>query len=334
MYKNLKYIFFVALLILVVSCKNQPKEPEKSGPDYSAVQTPEFVADSAFQFMANQVAFGPRVPQSAAQKKCLDYLVSQMNRWCDTVITQSFNATLWNGTSAKGYNVIASLNPDAQQRIMLSAHWDSRLWADHDPDEANKKSPIPGANDGASGIGVLMEMARVMSSMPPSVGIDFVFFDLEDQGTPEWAESYDEKSWCTGSQYWASNPHRPFYRAIYGVLLDMVGTPNPRFTKEYYSVQYAGGIMDKMWLAARDLGYSDIFQDLKTDPILDDHIYINRIAGIPTLDIVQNSIDCSFYPYWHTLKDDIDAISSASLKTVGTVVLKTIYADYPAAKQQ
>ena len=334
----LVFSFYLLVCLLLAGCNNnKPTESAPAAPavDYSAVVIPAFNADSAYAFTAAQVAFGFRTPGSRGQQDCAEYLAAQMRRWCDTVIIQEFPATLWDGTRVHGKNIIASLESapgrPTVKRILFGAHWDSRLWADHDPDAGNHRKPILGANDGASGVATLMEMARVMSAQRPSVGIDFIFFDVEDQGMPEWAdEDYQDNTWCKGSQYWAQNPHRPYYRAIYAILLDMVGTSQPRFTKEEISRRYAPSLMDKVWRVAAATGHASIFVDQKTDAILDDHLYVNQIANIPTIDIVQNNTDCSFFPLWHTLGDDLDAVEPQSMKTVADVLLKTIYADYPA----
>ena len=222
-----------ACLLLLAGCKNNTEVgPAQETTDYSQVAVPEFSADSAYRYVAEQVAFGPRTPGSKGHDQCARYLAAQLHRWCDTVFLQPFSATLWNGNGVKGQNIIGSLNPTSDKRILIAAHWDSRLWADHDSDESRHHSPIDGANDGASGVGVILELARVMSQMPPDVGIDFILFDTEDQGTPDWAEQRDNDSWCKGSQYWAQHPHQPCYTALYGILFDMVGTPNPRFTQD------------------------------------------------------------------------------------------------------
>lgn len=327
------YIFLAAVAALCLTgCHRSNSSAEEKSPaiDYTQVAVPPFCADSAYRYVADQVAFGHRTPGSAAQAKCAAYLAAQMRRWCDTVIVQDFPATLWNGSQVRGKNIIASLEGagSATRRILLAAHWDSRLWADHDPDEANHRKSLDGANDGASGVGVLMELARVISASRPGVAVDFIFFDLEDQGVAEWADTYEDDSWCKGSQYWGRNPHVPYYTAAYGVLLDMVGTQQPRYTKEQFSMQYAGSIMNKMWGAAAQLGFADIFVNRDTDPILDDHLYVNRLTNIPMLDIVQNSAEGSFFPYWHTLGDNMEHVDRNSLRITGEVILKTIYADY------
>lgn len=318
-----------ALLLLVWACGGKKQEtPVTNAINYAAVATPTFNADSAYSYVAAQLQFGFRSPGSKGHEQCAQYLVHQMSRWCDTVIVQEFSTTLWNGDTYKGKNIIASFNPEKENRVLLAAHWDSRLWADHDPDEANHKKPIMGANDGASGVGTLMEMARVMSAQRPNVGIDIVFFDMEDQGIPEWAGRYEDNTWCLGSQYWAKYPHNPFYHANYGILFDMVGSQQPRFTKEEVSRNFAAGVTNKLWNAAAALGKEGVFVNINTDAILDDHLYVNQILRIPMVDIVQNSADCSFFTYWHTIGDNLDVINKESMKTVADVTMKTIYADF------
>ena len=333
-YKLLAALLVMAAAVAVAACKGDKNKVSDAdvapSVDYAAARTPDFNADSAYRFVKEQLEFGVRTPGSKGHNQCREYLERQMRRFCDTVMLQDFNTSLWDGTQARGTNIIASLNLACRDRILLAAHWDSRLWADHDKDDANHKTPILGANDGASGVALLMEMARVMSHMPPSIGIDFIFFDLEDQGIPEWANTYKDDTWCLGSQYWAQNKHVPFYCAVYGVLFDMVGTREPRFTKEGFSRQYASGVTDKLWKTAAALGYGKVFVDMPTDPILDDHMYVNRQGGVPMVDIVQNSIATSFFEHWHTMGDDLSSVDANTLKLVAEVVMKTIYGDYGA----
>ena len=326
-----RLVFIAACLLVLAGCKHKaPERPSAPSTDYTQVAIPAFSADSAYAYTADQLAFGNRIPGSKAWQQCADYLARQMGRWCDTVILQDFHTTLWDGSTVPGRNIIASLNPQAPKRILLAAHWDSRRWADHDSDPDRQHNPVPGANDGAAGVATLMEMARGMSTLPPSIGIDFIFFDVEDQGVADWSEAYDEHSWCKGSQHWAENRHMPFYTAVYGILFDMIGTPEPRFTKEYVSRQYAPGLVDKLWQCATALGYGHIFVNQNTDPILDDHLYVNQRAGIPMVDIVQNSPETSFFTHWHTTTDDLQSVNADALRIVATVTMKTIYGDYPA----
>jgi hypothetical protein len=326
---KLNILIVFAFLVCFSSCKKAPQESTITQPDYTKVEIPTFNADSAFHYVKAQCDFGPRTPMSKASQLCGDYLINFMKQYADTIYVQTFSSKLWDGTNVEGRNIIASFNPQASDRVVLAAHWDSRLWADEDPNEENHKKAIDGANDGASGVGVLMEIARVFRQKENPQGVDIVFFDLEDQGTPSWAESdvEDQSDWCLGSQHWSKTPHYPFYTANYGILLDMVGYKNLRFTKEGLSMHYAASIMNKVWEIAAAKGYSNIFINEQTYPIMDDHHWVNLTARIPMIDIVQNDPTCSFFPFWHTMQDNMDNISKESLKIVGDVCLITIFSN-------
>ena len=319
-----------ALLSGFASC-NKEKNDTPSQRDYTAVVVPRFSADSAFAYVKKQVDFGPRTPESKAHAQCARFLEEFFTHFSDTVYVQRFPAQLYDGRKVNGVNIIASFLPNAEKRILLAAHWDSRLWADHDPEPAFHKTPIDGANDGASGVGVLMELARLMSQTPPPVGVDIILFDLEDQGQPEWDTShkinYEQTDWCIGAQYWSTHKHIPFYQPMYGILLDMVGYKEPFFAKEEQSMFYASGTMNKIWTIANQLGYGNIFKDIRTPAIMDDHVFVNRNAKIPMIDIVQHSPNGTFFPHWHTQQDNIDQISPATLEIVGKVVLTAIYSE-------
>jgi hypothetical protein len=317
------------LILCFTSCKEATEETTITQIDYTKVEIPTFNADSAYSYVKAQCDFGPRTPKSKASQLCGDYLIDFMKQYADTVYVQNFSSSLWDGTSVEGRNIIASFNPEALDRVVLAAHWDSRLWADEDPNEENHKKAIDGANDGASGVGVLMEIARVFRQKQNTQGVDIIFFDLEDQGTPSWAESdvEDQSDWCLGSQYWSKTPHYPFYTANYGILLDMVGYKNLRFTKEGLSMHYAASIMNKVWDIASAKGYSNIFINENTYPIMDDHHWVNLNARIPMIDIVQNDPTCSFFPFWHTVQDNMENISKESLRIVGEVCLITIFSN-------
>jgi hypothetical protein len=326
---KLNILIVFAFLVCFSSCKKAPQESTITQPNYTKVEIPTFNADSAYHYVKTQCDFGPRTPMSKASQLCGNYLINFMKQYADTVYVQTFSSKLWDGTNVEGRNIIASFNLQASDRVVLAAHWDSRLWADEDPNEENHKKAIDGANDGASGVGVLMEIARVFRQKENSQGIDIVFFDLEDQGTPSWAESdvEDQSDWCLGSQHWSKTPHYPFYTANYGILLDMVGYKNLRFTKEGLSMHYAASIMNKVWDIAAAKGYSNIFINEKTYPIMDDHHWVNMYAKIPMIDIVQNDPTCSFFPFWHTMQDNMENISKESLKIVGDVCLITIFSN-------
>ena len=327
MKKRLLSIAIAATLLFACGGGNNQPSGETTEKDYTSVKTPDFNADSAFSYVEQQLAFGPRIPNSQAHEKCAEYLAKAMRQWTDTVIVQDFKSTLWDNTSAKGKNIIASVNPKAENRILLAAHWDSRAYADHDPDSTKYHQPILGANDGASGVAVLMEMARIFRQNDINIGIDYIFFDLEDQGSPTFADSYQNDTWCLGAQYWATHPHIPFYNAQYGILLDMVGGFNPRFTKEEVSRNFAPGITNKLWTVAQQLGYGKIFENSESEAILDDHLYINQNTNIPMVDIVANNHNQSFFEHWHTQGDNLDAIDRNTLALVAKVIMTMIIGD-------
>lgn len=325
----------IAILLMVfglVSCgnDNKPVKTTEVKKEKKTVVVPVFNADSAYQYVKRQIDFGPRVPESKAHAQCAGWLVSMLDGFADTVYVQNFRTRIFDGRGMDGKNIIGVFNPNAKKRIVLSAHWDTRPYADADPDEANWNTPIDGANDGASGVGVLIEVARQLHNQKinDNIGIDIVLFDLEDYGEPRFIQSYSEHSWGLGSQYWSKNPHKNNYTAYYGILLDMVGVPNPCFPKEYYSQQFAPNISNKVWRVAREMGYDMHFINELGHPITDDHYYMNKIAGIPTINIIhleEDSPNGSFYEHWHTLKDDIESIDIKSLDMVGKVVLEVIY---------
>ena len=323
----MKKVVFVSMILLLsfVSCqdKKSSKPIAKPNMQKQEIVVPSFNADSAYNYVKKQLDFGPRVPGSEAHAQCAEWFVNFFNDKADTVYVQDFRTRLYNGKGIDGKNIIASFNPQAKKRILLGAHWDSRPFADHDPDEKNWNTPI----DGASGVGVLMEVARVLKENPMNTGVDIILFDLEDYGAPQYLNLMTNDDWALGSQYWSKNPHVFNYRAYFGILLDMVGAPNPKFPKEYYSQQFAPSLSNDVWRMARELGYSDYFSNEIGHPINDDHIYVNVNANIPMIDIIhlENSEESSFYPYWHTLKDNIEQIDPKTLGMVGDVVLNVIY---------
>lgn len=332
---TMKYISILSIsLIIFFSCSNQESKQKKDVTQTQQkiqVAVPDFNADSAFHFVAQQLSFGPRIPESEAHAQCANWLANKLNSFADTVIIQDFRTRLYNGKGVDGKNIIATFNPNAKKRIVLSAHWDSRPFADHDPNESNHNKAIDGANDGASGVGILMELARLFKSHPlnEKLGVDIVLFDLEDYGPPEsQRENYDENGWALGSQYWSKSPHILGYQASFGILLDMVGASNPHFSQEYFSQQLASWISNKVWHKAHELGYGDYFPLKLGNPITDDHIPMNTIAKIPTIDIIHlepDSENGSFFEHWHTINDNLEHIDPSTLKMVGTVVANVVY---------
>lgn len=326
----LKRILIIsAVLLSIVSCDNKQnnKTVVNNTPKKQVVKVPGFNADSAYNYVKKQLEFGPRVPGSEAHAQCAEWFIDFFNEKADTVYVQDFRTRLYNGKSIDGKNIIASFNPKAKKRILLAAHWDSRPFADHDPDRTKWNTPIDGANDGASGVGVLMEVARALKENPINTGIDIILFDLEDYGAPQYLNLMTNDDWALGSQYWSKNPHVYNYSAYFGILLDMVGASNPRFPKEYYSQQLAPSLSNEIWRMARELGYDQYFINEIGHPINDDHIYVNVNANIPMIDLIhlEDNENSSFYPYWHTLNDDIHQIDPNTLGMVGNVVLNVIY---------
>lgn len=332
--KNITLVIVLAFLLASCGEKQHKGTPQSKQEPKKTIVVPQFHADSAYQFVAHQTSYGPRVPLTEAHSACAEWLTAKLAEYADTVIVQDFRTRLYDGRGIDGKNLIGVFHPEAKKRIVLCAHWDSRPYADHDPDEANTRKPIDGANDGASGVGVLLECARQFKSMPlrEELGVDIIFFDLEDYGPhqEETMKYYDEEvnHWALGSQYWAKHPHVYGYKAYYGILLDMVGGSNPNFQKEYYSQGYAAWVSNKIWHRAHDLGYRPYFSNELGSLISDDHLPLNQTAGIPTIDIIdlqpESSNNC-FPEVWHTLNDNIEHIDKNTLGMVGDVLLHVIY---------
>ncbi|MFN6083091.1 MAG: M28 family peptidase [Bacteroidota bacterium] len=328
LYNLFKALTFLALLMLAAcggggqSGKTaQTTQQTAEQPKAYKQVSPNFNADSAYYFVDKQVSFGPRVTNSEPHKKCGDWLVAELRKMSDNVIEQKTTLTNYDGRQLNIRNIIAEINPKADKRILLCAHWDSRPFADEDTKDTNK--PILGANDGGSGVGVLMEIARIIKNNPLSVGIDIVLFDAEDLGKSEHNNSY-----CLGSQYWSTNLHKPGYKAEYGILLDMVGAANAKFAWEEVSVTYARLVLEKVWGTAQVLGYPH-FVYYNKGGIIDDHAYVNKNAGIPTIDIIHfdTQTQSGFPEHWHTHRDNMYAIDRTTLKAVGQTLLEVIYSE-------
>ncbi|OUJ70156.1 M28 family peptidase [Hymenobacter crusticola] len=301
---------------------------------------PSFVADSAYAYTAKQVAFGPRVPNSKAHIATGDWIVQKFKALGLTVKEQPFDAMAFDGKMLHSRNIVAQFQPQAARRVAVFTHWDTRPFADKD--DQHKNAPLDGASDGASGVGIALEMARVLAAQPdslkPSVGIDFILFDSEDYGYDSSTQSelknqlqaqeeQGKSSWCLGSQYWAQHMLPANYKPDYGVLLDMVGAKNAKFSREQLSVEKAKDVVDKMWNTAAQIGYSDYFLFQDSPGITDDHVYTNQ-AGVRTIDIIDHlPVGDEYFPaYHHTTQDNMSIIDKRTLKAVGQTVLQTIYA--------
>jgi glutaminyl-peptide cyclotransferase len=321
----------LAGLVALVSCSGNKSDSTESKPE-RIVDVPAASADSAYYFVKKQVDFGPRVPNSSAHQKAAAYFVETFRKYGAQVSVQEFQAKSFDGQKLNLKNIIASYYPEKQKRILLAAHWDTRPFADKDKEKPN--APFDGANDGASGVGVLLEIARVLKSgKGPDVGVDIILFDGEDWGEPEGAQSADhlpsgyKEWWCLGSQYWSTHKHKPNYAAYYGILLDMVGAHDAKFYREGTSLQFAPTVVERVWKRAAKLGYSHIFVPQNAQPITDDHYFVSEVAKIPMIDIIHHEPASTNYfgDFHHTRKDNMELISAQKLQIVADVVLNVVY---------
>ncbi len=325
-------ILFITFLILI-GCGEEPK-PKKEvavNPPIEnntpKVNRPNFSSDSAYAYIQKQVDFGPRFPNNEAHGKCAIYLKDKLASlgWNSSI--QEGKSKTFNNKSITIKNIIGEYKPELKSRVLLFAHWDSRPFADQDQKEMTK--PILAANDGGSGVGVLLEVARQINIEKPEIGVDIIFFDAEDYGQPSSGMTIENNSetWCLGSQYWSKNLHKPNYTAEYGILLDMVGSANAYFTYESISMKYAPHILQKVWSNAHKLGYGNHFVATETYFVgVDDHQFVNEIAKIPSIDIIHHDrYTGNFHPSWHTHNDNMDVIDKNILQAVGETLLFTIY---------
>lgn len=330
-FKTFFYFITVSVLgYILVSCQPETKNNNNTVTEANKTQEvhkshivpPDFNADSAYVFVKAQADMGPRTPGSKAHQIAIDYYKKQFEKYGAEVKIQSAIVQTYDNKEWNLQNVIAIINPKAENRILLCSHYDSRPFADKDKNPENHAKPCPGVNDGASGVGVLMEIARQLQLKSTDVGVDIILFDLEDYGNNHG----DPESWCLGSQYWSKNLHVPYYSAKYGILLDMVGAKNAYFPKEGLSVFYANEALNKIWNAGQHLGYGQYFSNEECGEMTDDHAFINKLAQIPCVDILhylpqQNE----FFEHHHTTTDDMNQIDKNTLKAVGQTLLEVIY---------
>ncbi|MCD8293331.1 MAG: M28 family peptidase [Prevotellaceae bacterium] len=329
--RNFTGSVWTLLFVAVVACSNNSHKEDGAGGGAVAetrVEAPAFNADSAYLYVSEQTAFGPRVPNTEAHGACGDYIAGRLQAFGAVVYNQYADLVAYDNTLLKARNIIGAFNPESKKRVLLCAHWDSRPYADQDKDKTRHRNPILGANDGASGVGVLLEVARLLQEQAPAVGIDIAFFDAEDYGSPYfYTGPYKADTWCLGSQYWGRVPHVEGYTARFGILLDMVGGKGGTFYQERFSKQTAGSEVKKIWGAARRLGYGGWFRQSEGSEITDDHVYVYRLRHIPCVDIINYCLDCEsgFGDFWHTTDDNMDIIDKATLTAVGQTVLDVIY---------
>ena len=256
-------------------------------------------------------------------------MVDKLEKYGASVIEQDFTARFYTGQQVPSVNIIGQFNPDKSQRILLAAHYDTRFMAEEDADESRRDEPIDGADDGGSGVGVLLEIARLINDHPIDIGIDIVFFDAEDQG--KRGDGANE-TWCLGAQHWGLNTHKPGYKARFGILLDMVGAKNAFFNIEnvaglYPHASQVHSLYQKVWNLARAMGKGRHFQNRQISAIIDDHYFVNLLTGIPMIDIINKppGNEAGFGDHWHTHNDNLDVIDKNTLGAVGQVVTAVIY---------
>lgn len=331
-----KVIYTLCLAGFLCGCGTTKKQVEQQ-----PIVNIQFNADSAYLFCAAQCDFGPRTMNSEAHERCAQWISQKFQQYGYTVELQKADLKGYDGTILKSTNIIASSQPSTPNsqlpKVLICAHWDSRPWADNDPDSANWRKPVMAANDGASGVAVMLELARLIQQHDSlNVAVDFICFDAEDWGIPQWDETGDgTDSWALGAQYWAkkyqekslhSQPSTLNYQ--YAILLDMVGGQGAKFYQEGYSKQKAGRIVEKIWRAAHAAGYGSTFPMQESGFVTDDHVPVNDIANIPCVDIINHYPDCpqsSFGPTWHTVNDDMQHIDKNTLQAVGQTLLQVLY---------
>lgn len=322
---NKAILFYIVAGLCLFGCGNTKKSATETMKTEQPVG-PAFSADSALLYCQQQCDFGPRTMNSEAHEGCAQWIADKFRQAGMQVSLQQATLTGYDGTPLQATNIIASYRPEQKERIMLCAHWDSRPWADNDPDEANHKKPVLAANDGASGVAVMLEIARLLDC---EIGIDFVCFDAEDWGVPQWADykGNDGDTWALGAQYWSTH-HHDGHKPRFGILLDMVGGQGARFYQEGVSLYYAPDIVRRVWAAAETVGFGSYFPNEEGGQITDDHVPVNQKAGIPCIDIIPHYPDCaqsSFGPTWHTVKDDMEHLDKNTLQAVGQTLIQVIY---------
>ncbi|MEM9260133.1 MAG: M28 family peptidase [Bacteroidota bacterium] len=311
------------LLCLCYACGDDTATEPPPAPAAAAEEPPKpvpaFARDSAYEYVAKQVAFGPRVMNTPAHDAAKDWLYNKLKSFGASMEEQDFVANAYDGTPLNGTNIIGRYRPELTDRILLAAHWDTRHVADS-PLENDPAAVVNGADDGASGVGVLLEVARQLGMSTPSIGVDIIFYDAEDYGDPG-----DSNTWGLGAQYYSNNLSGT--RPRYGILLDMVGGKDARFAIEKVSQQHAPLIVKKVWGLAKQMNFGTYFPQTLGKGVTDDHFFVNTIANIPMVDIINYRTDTEtgFVAHWHTDNDNMDVIDRETLRVVGQLVLAVIY---------
>ncbi len=332
---KLHLIIFFFFAIVFSNCKGDKTKnsSNQTAPKTNKRSIPKFDAQNAYDLVAKQLDFGARVPGTDAHKKCKDWYVEQFKILGTEVIEQNFKGTVYTGKTFDCTNVIAQINPNKKERIVIATHWDSRPFCDNDPDPKNHSKPVLAADDGASGPAVMLELAKQIQKNGIDIGVDFVLFDLEDYGKESGENVTREEvtanleTWAIGSRYWAQNLHRPDYKPIFGILLDMVGAKNAVFPYEGNSLSKVPTVTKKIWQLAKNMGKGNYFIQKEGGSIIDDHINVMKYTNINMLDIINmpNNDNRAFGDYHHTIKDNMDIIDKRTLGAVGQVLLAVLY---------
>jgi glutaminyl-peptide cyclotransferase len=312
-------MLILVLMCLLVGCNSDAKEGSAAqrgattGAAAGSTAT-GFDGNAAYNYAKAQFDFGPRVPGTPAAKQAGDWIIRQMSARADTVIVQSFTHTTADGKKLPMRNILARFRPELTERILYLTHWDSRPIAESAATEAEKKMPTPGANDGASGVGLFVALADVLKKTPPSVGVDLLFTDGEDYGQ----FGPPEVDVLIGSKYFVSHLPSPGYKPLYGVLWDMIGDKDLRIPYEMNSFQQAPEVVSRVWQTAAEMGYGATFVQESGGAINDDHMPL-LAAGMRVIDVIDLE-----YPPHHTPQDTMDKISAKSLAIVGDVATALI----------
>lgn len=314
--------FALLSTVFFQACQSNDKPKDKTDAVVK-LSSPDFNPDSALAYTKAQVDFGPRIPSTKAHTDCANYLVAKFKSFGASVFVQEGPAVTYDGKKHRLKNIVVAFSPKKTRRVLISAHWDSRPFSDQDPDPAKHTLPFEAANDGASGVGVILEMARQLQQKQPEVGVDFILWDIEDYGKAN-DQTPNETTWCIGSQYWVKNPPVKGYKPLYAINLDMVGGSNAQFTQDEISRKYAPEVVAKVWGIADEIGYGAYFISLPSGSLIDDHFWVNQ-AGIPCIDVIHYTDAAGFYMNWHTQLDNLNNIDRNTLKAVGQTVLETLF---------
>jgi glutaminyl-peptide cyclotransferase len=286
-------------LIIVTACREKPRPPR------------EFDGQAVFHYIETQIGYGPRIPGTEAHRRMGQWLDSLLRSRADTLVLQSWKHVTTRGDTLPLTNFIARFNPASEKRILLLAHWDSRPSADS-PQSPDPSKPVLGANDGGSGVALLLGVADVLHRSPPTVGVDLLFVDGEDYG--DFTKTPNDV--LIGSRYYGA--HQIGAKPLYAVLFDLIADKDLQIYQEGNSLIGAPEVVELVWDTAKDLGYAGYFISTPRHTLIDDHLELQK-AGIRAIDVVDFD-----YPAWHTPFDTIDKVTPASLQVVGDVALALI----------